>query len=138
MGARLPPRSRLHLRRVAVSRIRSHRAAHAVPVPPQPVPTVSEPIAVTTTVSTRLNHASECIKAQESKVAHDYVSYRKAEVLWRRSTATLAEWQLRHFELERCLQESVATGKVDALLRTRLGAPSPSRPDVERSSEPTP
>ena len=49
-------------------------------------------------------------------------------MVWRRSRATLAEWQLRQLELEMCMQASVATGKVDASvvasLRTRLEAPS--------------
>ena len=101
-----------------------------------------EPTASTTTgsarmltASKRLGYAVEVIASQENTVARDYHSYRKAEVVSKRSMATLAEWRLYKLELEMYMQESIVTGRFDvsavAPPRTRLEAPSSSSSDVE-------
>ena len=75
--------------------------------------------------SKRLDHARDNIARLDDEASRDYHAYREAETAWKRSVATLNEWQHHRLELELFLRDAfIAQSQED------LEVPSPSSPEV--------
>ena len=75
--------------------------------------------------SRRLDHARDNIARLDNEVSRDYHAYREAETAWKRSVATLNEWQHHRLELELFLRDAFITQS-----QADLEVPSPSSPEV--------
>ena len=67
----------------------------------------------------------ERIARLDNEVSRDYHAYREAETAWKRSVATLNEWQHHRLELELFLRDAFITQS-----QADLEVPSPYSPEV--------